>query len=38
MQARLKALSLKGVLWSAGEGAGVAVLSFASFLVMARWR
>ncbi len=37
MQARLKALSLKGVLWSAGEGAGVAVLSFASFLVMARW-
>ncbi len=36
MQARLKALSLKGVMWSAGEGIGVALLSFASFLVMAR--
>ena len=37
MQAQLKARSLKGVIWSAGEGAGVALLSFGAFLVMARW-
>lgn len=36
MLAGLKTQSLKGVLWSACESVGVAVLSFASFLVMAR--
>jgi PST family polysaccharide transporter len=36
MATSLRALSLKGFLWSAGESVGVALASFASFLVMAR--
>ncbi|MCK6453095.1 MAG: lipopolysaccharide biosynthesis protein [Alphaproteobacteria bacterium] len=36
MRANLKTKSIKGVLWSASEGFGVAALSFVTFMVMAR--
>jgi O-antigen/teichoic acid export membrane protein len=36
MRASLKTLSIKGVLWTASEGFGVAALSFVTFMVMAR--
>src|SRR5262245_31381390 len=36
MRANLMTLSIKGVLWTASEGFGVAALSFVTFMVMAR--
>jgi PST family polysaccharide transporter len=36
MRANLKTLSIKGVLWTASEGFGVAALSFVTFMVLAR--